>query len=65
MSVPDGYILNENEISLEVNDKSCSSGVTFNSDKVIMPITSKASDFSYLIIVFLDIIGYAFIKKNC
>lgn len=64
LSVPNGYILNENKISLEVNDKSCASRVTFNSDKVIMPITSKESDFSFLIIMFLDLIGYVFIKKN-
>ena len=64
LSVPDGYILNENEISLEVNDKSCASRVTFNNDKVIMPITSKESNIGYLIILFLDLIGYVFIKKN-
>ena len=64
MSVPDGYILNENEISLEVNDKTCASRVTFNNDKVVMPVTSKESNIGYLIILFLDLIGYVFIKKN-
>ena len=64
LSVPDGYILNENEISLEVNDKTCASRVTFNNDKVVMPVTSKESNIGYLIILFLDLIGYVFIKKN-
>ena len=63
ISVPNGYILNETEISLEVNDITCSSRVTFNNDKVIMPITSKECNISYLILFFLNIIGYVFTKK--
>lgn len=64
ISVPDGYILNDKEVKLEVNDISCASSVTFNSDKVIMPVTSKACDISYFVIFFLDILGYVFIKKT-
>jgi len=64
ISVPNGYKLNENEINLEVNDKSCASRVTFNNDKVIMPVTSKESSLVYFIIIILDIVGYAFVKKN-
>jgi hypothetical protein len=64
ISVPSGYKLDENEISLEVNDKSCTSRVTFNNDKVIMPVTSKESSLVYFIILFLDLIGYVFVKKN-
>lgn len=63
ITVPNGYILNETEISLEVNDITCSSRVTFNNDKVIMPITSKECNISYLILFFLNIIGYVFTKK--
>ena len=64
LTVPDGYILNDNEIDLEVSDIICASRVTFNNDKVVMPITSKESDFSYFILLFLNIIGYVFIKKT-
>ena len=64
ISVPNGYILNDNEISLEVNDTTCVSRITFNNDKVIMPITSKQTDFSYLILLFINVIGYVFIKKT-
>lgn len=63
ISVPDGYILNDSEISLEVNDKTCSSRITFNNDKVIMPVTSKESNILFLIILFFDICGYVFVKK--
>ena len=63
ISVPNGYILNDNEISLEVSDTICSSRVTFNNDKVVMPITSKECNISYLILFFLNIIGYVFTKK--
>ena len=63
ISVPNGYILNDNEISLEVSDTICSSRVTFNNDKVIMPITSKECNISYLVLFFLNIIGYVFTKK--
>ena len=62
--MPDGYVLNENEIDLEVSDKICSSKVTFNNDKVIMPVTSKESNFFFLIVLFLDLFGYVFVKKN-
>lgn len=64
VSVPDGYVLNENEIDLEVSDKICSSKVTFNNDKVIMPVTSKESNIFFLIVLFLDLFGYVFVKKN-
>ena len=64
ISVPNGYKLNEEEIAIEVSDKICTSKITFNNDKIIMPVTSKAFDFSYIVLLFLDIIGYAFIKKN-
>ena len=64
VSVPNGYILNEEEIKLEVSDKFCTSRVTFNNDKVIMPITSKESNVAYLIIFILDILGYVFVKKT-
>ena len=64
VSVPDGYIINEKEISLEVNDKTCSSRVTFENEKVIMPITSKESNIFFLIVLFLDICGYVFVKKS-
>ena len=64
VTVPDGYKLDETEVNLEVNDISCASRVTFNNERIIMPVTSKACDLSYLIIFVLDILGYAFIKKN-
>ncbi len=63
ITVPNGYILNDKEINLEVNDITCASRVTFNNDKVIMPITSKECNISYLILFFLNIIGYVFTKK--
>ncbi len=64
VSVPNGYKLNDNEINLEVSDDICSSKITFNNDKVIMPITSKENDFSYFILLFFNVIGYVFIKKT-
>ena len=64
ISVPNGYILNDTEIDLEVSDTTCASRITFNNDKVVMPITSKESDITYLILLFFNVIGYVFIKKT-
>ena len=64
ISVPNGYKLNDSEIKIEVSDKICTSRVTFDNDKVIMPVTSKAWDLSYIVLLVFDIVGYAFVKKN-
>ena len=64
ISVPNGYKLNDSEIDLEVSDKICASRVTFNNDKIIMPVTSSENNIGFLIIFFLDVIGYVFIKKT-
>ena len=64
LSVPDGYKLSDKEISLEVNDISCASKVTFDNEKIVMPVTSKEYNLGYLLVLFLDVLGYVFIKKN-
>ena len=64
LSVPDGYKLSDKEISLEVNDISCASKVTFDNEKIVMPVTSKEYNLGYLLVLFLDLLGYVFIKKN-
>lgn len=64
LSVPDGYKLSDSEISLEVNDISCDSRVTFDNEKIIMPVTSTESNLGYLVILFLDVLGYVFVKKT-
>ena len=63
ISVPNEYILNNKEISFSVNDKICESTMSVNNEKVTMPITSKESNLAYLIMILINSVGYAFIKK--
>ena len=64
ISVPNGYKLNEKEISFSVNDKQCASTMTVNNEKVVMPITSTKKDFSYLLLLLFDLSGLIYVKKN-
>ena len=64
IEVPNGYILNKEEISFSVNDKVCESALTVDNEKVKIPITSKESNLVYLFILIINVGGYVFIKKN-
>ena len=64
ISVPNGYKLNDKEISFSVNDKVCASTMSINNEKVVMPITSSKSDFSYLLLLLFDLSGLIYVKKH-
>lgn len=65
IEVPNGYKLNDKEISFSVNDKTCASNLSVDNEKIKMPITSSTPDYSYLLLLLFDLVGYAFIKKKC
>lgn len=64
ISVPNGYILNDKEISFSVNDKICQSTMSVNNEKVTMPITTKENNMIYMLIFLINFACYEFIKKN-
>lgn len=64
IDVPNGYKLNDEEISFSVNDKVCASTMKVNNEKVNMPITSTESNIAYLLMLLFNIGGYVFIKKD-
>ena len=64
IGVPDGYLLNEEEIKFSVNDITCASNFKINNEKVYMPITTSSSSISYLILLLINIISYVFYKKS-
>ena len=64
IEVPNGYKLNEEEISFSVNDITCASTLKVNNEKVIMPVTSAENNIAYLIVALLDLGGFIFVKKN-
>ena len=64
IEVPNGYKLNEEEISFSVNDITCASTLKVNNEKVIMPVTSTENNIAYLIIMLLDLGGLIYVKKN-
>ncbi len=64
ISVPNGYKLNDKEISFSVNDISCASTMSVNNEKVVMPITSTENNYSYLLLLLFDLGGLIYVKKN-
>ena len=63
IEVPNGYKLNEEEISFSVNDLVCQSSFKINNEKVIMPVTSSSGNIFYIILFTINIIDYAIYKK--
>lgn len=64
IGVPDGYLLNEEEIRFSVNDITCASSFRINNEKVYMPDTTTSSNISYLILFIINLTSYAYYKKN-
>ena len=65
LEVPDGYKINNKEISFSVNDITCASSFEFDNDKIIMPDTFTKNNSIFLIILLINITSYAYYKKNC
>ena len=64
IEVPNGYKLNDKEISFSVNDISCVSTLTLDNEKVIMPVTSTEKNYAYLLLFLFDIGGFLYVKKT-
>ena len=64
IGVPNGYKLNDEEISFSVNDKVCASTLRVNNEKVVMPITSTQNNCAYILLILFNLGGYLFVKKN-
>ena len=64
IGVPDGYLLNEEEIKFSVNDITCASNFRIDNEKVYMPDTTTSSNISYLILFIINLTSYAYYKKN-
>ena len=64
IEVPNGYKLNDKEISFSVNDITCASTLKVDNEKVIMPITSTKRNYCYLLLFLFDIGGLIYVKKT-
>ena len=64
VSVPNGYVLNDETISFKVNDDNCLSKISMKNNKVNMPkTTTKNIDIISLIILFINVGIIKFVKK--
>lgn len=63
IEVPNGYKLNDKEISFSVNDISCASTLSVNNEKVVMPVTSTEKNYAYLLLFLFDLGGFIYVKK--
>ena len=64
VSVPNGYVLNDETISFKVNDDNCLSKISMKNNKINMPkTTTKNIDIISLIILFINVGIIKFVKK--
>lgn len=64
IEVPNGYKLNDKEISFSVNDITCASTLTVDNEKVLMPITSTSNNYGYMFLLLFNLGGIFYVKKT-
>lgn len=65
IKVPSGYILNEEEYVLYVNDSTCIGKINVTNEKTVMPVTSTSiNKCAVLFLIFSSLGIFNFVKKN-
>lgn len=62
IGIADGYKLNKKEINLEVSDKVCGTSVSYDHEKVKMPITTSGNNIVFILFMIINLGGAIALK---